>query len=430
MMKKLPFILFFLLTVVPSGAQRVWTLQQCLDYALENNIQLRQDRNAYLSGLEDTEQAKAALFPSLNASANQGVSAAPFGANGASVGYNGSYGVNADMTLFNGGKLRNAVRQQQVQNERDSLSIAQAELDMEISIVQAYMQCLYAAEAVTVNESTVEVAKAQRDRAEAMWKAGSISKVDFVQLESQLFNNRYQLTVSQTNLDNCRLQLKQLLELDLGEEMILSGIEAREDDVLRLLPDKSIVYERALEHLPEMASSELGVTAAELALKQAKAGYLPSVGLSAGIGTSHRAGTGNNFINQIQSNLNGNAGLTLSVPILDGRRNRTAVNKAQISLDNSRLAVQSTRKNVLREVEGAYLDAVSAQSQYLSAREKEKYAQESFLLTSEQFNLGMKNIVELITAKNDLLSAQQSLLQAKYMALLNLAVLDIYQGNI
>lgn len=425
-------LLFIALTagLAVQAQSRVWTLQQCLDYAMENNIQLQQSRNTYLSGLEDTEQAKAALFPSLTASASQGFTANPFTSADTKVAYNGSYGVNADMTLYSGGKLRNAVKQQEVQNRRDSLSIAQNAMDIEISIVQAYMQCLYAAEAVTVNESTVEVARAQRDRAQEMWKAGSISKVDFAQLESQLFNNEYQLTVSRNNLQNYRLQLKQLLELGIDEEMELSGMEAGEDEVLRLLPEKTVVYERALDTMPELASSELGVTAAELSLKQAKAGYLPSIGLSAGIGTSNRSGTGNNFLNQIQNNLNTNVGLTLSIPIFDGRRNKTNVNKAQISLNNSRLNLLSTQKSVLREVESAYLDAVSAQSQYVSAREQEKYAQQSFNLTSEQFNLGMKNTVELITAKNEYLSAQQSLLQSKYMALLNLAVLDIYQGNL
>ena len=133
--------------------------------------------------------------------------------------------------------------------------------------------------------------------------------------------------------------------------------------------------------------------------------------------------------NFFADNFNVNAGLTLSVPILSGRKNKTAVTKARIALDNSRLSALSTEKNVLREVESTYLDAVSAQAQYVSAKEKEKYAEQSFTLTDEQFRLGMKNTVELITAGNEYLSARQARLQAKYMALLNLRILDIYQGN-
>ena len=427
-MKRILTLLLAVTVALGARAQKVWTLQECLDYAMENNIQLRQSRNTLLSGLEDTEQARAALFPTLNASASQGLSSNPFMTGGGTAAYNGSYGVNADMTLFNG-KLRNNIKAAEVQNERDSLSVAGNAMDIRISIIQAYLQCLYAAEAIKVNESTVEAATAQRDRAEQMWKAGSISKVDFAQLESQLANDQYQLTVSRTNLDSYRLQLKQLLELDIDEDIVLSGIEAGEEEVLRLLPEKSEVYARALETMPEIADSRLAVTAAEISEKQAKAGYLPTIGLSAGLGTSNRTGSGNAFTRQIQDNFNVNAGLTLSVPIFSGRKNKTAVNKARIALDNARLSSLSTEKNVLREVEATYLDAVSAQAQYVSAKEKEKYAEQSFTLTDEQFRLGMKNTVELITASNEYLSARQARLQSKYMALLNLRILDIYQGN-
>ncbi|MBR1705238.1 MAG: TolC family protein [Bacteroidales bacterium] len=417
-----------LLLVPATAQQKIWTLQDCLDYALENNIQLRQSRNTYLSGLEDTAEARAALFPTLSASASQNIGLNPFTDNDKTA-YSGSYGINSELTLFSGGRLRNNIRLQEVQNTRDSLSVEASAMDIRIAIVQAYMQCLYAAEAVTVNESTVEASQAQRDRAEQMWKAGSISKVDFAQLESQLSGDQYQLTASRVTLDNYRLQLKQLLELGIDEEMTLAGAGADDDEVLRLLPDKHEVYANALETMPEIASSQLAVDAAKLSEKVAKAGYLPTVGLSAGIGTSNRYGAGNTFTSQIQDNLGVNAGLTVSIPIFTGRKNKTAVNKARIALVNSRLDSISVEKSVLKEVETVYLDAVSAQSQYVAAQEKEKYARQSYELTDEQFRLGMKNTVELITAKNDLLSAQQSRLQAKYMALLNRQILDIYQGT-
>lgn len=428
-MKKILLLSFLAVLAWNAAAQKTWTLQECLDYAMDNNIQLQQIRNQYLSGLEDTEQARAALFPTLTASSTQGVSASPFMTGGPSTGYNGSYGLNSNVTLYHGGRLRNAIRAQEVQNRRDSLSVEENAIDIRIAIVQAYLRCLYADEAVSVNENTVAVARAQRDRAYQMWKAGSISKVDFAQLESQLYNDEYQLTSSRTNLDSYRLQLKQLLELDIDEVMLLSDIEASEEEVLRILPPKSEVYERALENMPDIADSQLAVTAAEIAEKQAKAGYLPTLGASAGLGTSNRSGTGNAFTRQIQDNFNVNAGLSLSIPIITGRQNKTALNKARIALENSRLAEQSARKSVLRDVETTYLDAVSAQAQYISATEKEKYAEQSFSLTSEQFQVGIKNTVELITASNEYLSARVARLQAKYMALLNLKVLDIYQGN-
>ena len=199
-----------------------WTLNDCLDYALEHNIQLRQSRNDYLSGIEDTKEARAALFPSLTASTSQGLTNYPSSNATDRNSYTGTYGLEAGMTLYNGGKLRTAVKRQQVQNRIDELAVDEAANDIRIAIVRAYMQCLYAAEAVTVNRSTADASKAQRDRAEAMWKAGSISRVDFAQLESQYASDEYQVVVAQSSLDSYRLQLKQLLELDISDEITLA----------------------------------------------------------------------------------------------------------------------------------------------------------------------------------------------------------------
>lgn len=408
---------------------KVWTLGECLDYALENNIQLRQSRNDYLSGIEDTEEAKAALFPSLSASATQGYTNYPSSNATDRNSYTGTYGLNAGMTLYEGGKLRTAVKQQQVQNRIDALAVEESANDIRIAIVQAYMQCLYAAESVTVNRSTAEASKARRDRAEAMWQAGSISKVDFAQLESQYVSDEYQVVVARTSLDNYKLQLKQLLELDITEEMNLAAPAIQESEVLSALPAKAEIYATALDAMPEIKRGELGVESAELGIKQARAGFFPSVSLSAGIGTGHMSGGGFESGSQVWNRFNENIGLSVSIPIFSNRKNRTAVNKARIAVSNSYLERQNIEKQLLREVESAYLDAVSAQSQYTAAREKQRYAQQSYDLTDEQFRVGMKNTVELITAQNELTAARQEVLQAKYMALLNIELLDIYQGK-
>lgn len=408
---------------------KVWTLGECLDYALENNIQLRQSRNDYLSGIEDTGEAKAALFPSLTASVTQGFTNYPSSNATDRNSYTGTYGLNAGMTLYEGGKLRTAVKRQQVQNRIDALSVEESANDIRIAIVQAYMQCLYAAEAVTVNRSTADASKVRRDRAEAMWQAGSISKVDFAQLESQYASDEYQVVVASASLDNYKLQLKQLLELDITEEMNLAAPAIQESEVLSALPAKAEIYATALDAMPEIKRGELAVESAELGIRQARAGFFPSVSLSAGIGTGHMSGGSFESGSQVWNRFNENVGLSVSIPIFSNRKNRTAVNKARIAVSNSLLERQSLEKELLREVESAYLDAVSAQSQYVAACEKQRYAQQSCDLTDEQFRVGMKNIVELITAQNELTAARQEVLQAKYMALLNIELLDIYQGK-
>ena len=425
----LPVSLFLSLCAVSASAQdiRTWTLSDCIGYALENNIGLRQSRNNYRSGLEDLEQAKAALYPTLSASSSQGVNTAP--TNGFETAYSGSYNRGSNMTLYNGGRLRSAIRQGEIDAETDSLSVLQSADDLRISLIQAYIQCLYAEDHVAAAENTVEASQKQRDRAYEMWKAGSISKVDFSQLESQLFSDKYRLTSAQVSLDNSLLQLKQMLELDITEEIRLKDASLGMDDVLTLLPPKEEVYAAALDYMPQMKISQLDIAAAELSEVQAKANGLPSVSLSAGLGTGNRSGAGVGFGSQLWNNVNGNLGVSLSVPIIDGRKTKTAVNKARIALENSRLSEENSRKQVLRSVESTYLDAISAQAQYTAAVEKARYALQSYELTQEQFNVGMKNTVELITAQNEYVSAKQAEIQAGYTALISRMVLDVYQGK-
>lgn len=412
-----------------TGTTRQWTLQECLDYALENNIQLRQNRNDYLSGVEDTKEARAALLPSLTASTTQAYTNYPSSNVSDNDSYTGTYGVNADLVLYQGGMLRTTVRRQQLQNRIDALTVEEAENDIRLALVEAYMQVLYASEAVEIAVSTAEVSRAQRDRAREMWRTGSISKVDFAQIESQYVSDEYQVVVARTTLDNYKLQLKQLLELDITDEMELAAPAAGEDKVVTALPQKTEIYATALDVMPEIRRGDLSIEAAELEVRQARAGFLPSVSLTAGIGTGYMSGCAFESGSQIWNRFNENVGLSLNIPIFSNRRNRTAVNKARISVSNSRLERLNLEKTLLREVETAYLDAVSAQSQYTAAVEKRRYAQESYDLTDEQFRVGMKNTVELITAQNELASARLEVLQAKYVALLNMALLDIDQGR-
>lgn len=444
-MKVQAIILITALTVtgMAAGAQnKKWTLQECIDYAVENNISLRQSRNAHLSGLEDTYQAKAAMFPSLNASASHGVTNRPFSESGNSTvvgsdvystskatSWSGNYGIDAGMTLYSGGRLRTALRQSRLQNSLDSLSVEENTNDVVISIVKAYMQCLYAAEAVKVSESTAETSKAELDRAVELKNAGELNKVDVAQLESQYASDLYQITSAKATLDNYKLQLKQLLELGVSDEIELEEPTDDEAGILRLLPSKEEVYANALESMPEIKKAGLNVQAADLGIRQAKSAYSPTLTASASLGTTNVSGVSSSFGSQLEKNFNESIGLSLQIPILQGRRARTAVNKAKIEADNSRLVRLSAEKTLLKEVEDTYQEAISAQAKYTSAKEQARYAEQSYQLTTEQFGVGMKNTVELITAKNDLLNARVQLLQAKYTALMNNALLEIYQGN-
>lgn len=431
-MRQLCLYFLFGLCLFPLRAQtpdtlRLWTLHDCLNYALKHNIQVKKSQVAYLSGREDTQQAKAQFFPSLSGSVTQGYVNYPSSDAERNNSYSGNYSVNANLTLFDGGKRYQALRQQKLQNQVDELGIEQSQDDIQISLVQTYMQAMYATEAVRINENTVEVSKAQRDRAAGLLQAGSISRVDLAQLESQYSSDKYQLVVAQTNLANYKLQLKQLLEMDITDELQLAPPSLNENDVRVPLPAKESIYATSLAVMPEVKSGRLSIEIAEAEKKKAWAGFLPSLSLGAGIGTGHLSGTDYAFGSQIWNKFNESFSVTLSIPIFSNREHKTAYNKARLAITTSQLEWLNTQKQLLKTVEGIYLDATSAQQQYTSATERLAYAEESYKLTEEQFFLGMKNTVELLTEKNNWLSARQEVLQSKYMAIMSIQLLNIYQ---
>ena len=203
--------------------------------------------------------------------------------------------------------------------------------------------------------------------------------------------------------------------------------EIAESEVIAPLPEKEIIYATSLAVMPQVRNRELAIQSAELEKKRAKAAYWPTLSMNAGIGTGHLSGTNYSFGNKIWNNFNESVGISITIPIFAQRENKTAYNKAKLAITTSQLDLLNTQKELLQEVESTYLDATSAQSQYLSASERLAYVRQSFTLTEEQFFLGMKNTLEMLTEKNNLLNAQQEVLQSKYMAIMSIQLLNILQ---
>ena len=418
-----------------------WNLQTCIDYALQQNITIRKNRLNAESAEVDVKTARAALFPSLTASVSQRIVNRPnsqtntiidgdnITSSQSKTSYNGSYGIDANWTLYNGSKRLNTLKQQRINNRIAELGVAESENTIEESITQIYVQILYAAEAVKVNEATLDVSRAECERARALLAAGSIARSDLAQLEAQVSTDKYQLVTAQATLQDYKLQLKQLLELDGEKEMMLYIPTLGDENVLSPLPSKTDVYRSALTLRPEIEAGRLNVKASELDINIARSGYIPTISLSAGIGSTNTNGNDFTFGEQIKQNWNNSLGVTVSVPIFNNRQTKSAVQKAKIQKQNSELDLLDNQKNLYKTIEGLWLDANSAQQRYVAAIEKLRSTQTSYDLIQEQFNLGMKNTVELLTEKNNLLNAQQETLQAKYMAILNTQLLKFYQGE-
>ena len=418
-----------------------WTLQECINYALEKNIQLQQNKISLQESEIDIKDARASLFPSLSFSTGHNVVNRPYQEQSNTVSgteiissdekttYNGNYSLNAQWTLWNGGQRLNNLKQQKTNRDIARLTVSETENTLQEQITQLFIQILYADESIQINRSTLEVSKATYKRGQELFAEGSLSKADLAQLEAQVSDDQYQLVTAESTWRNYKLQLKQLLELDGSEEFNLVLPELNDENILKMLPSQTDVYQAAMAIRPEIQSSRLSIENAKLGISVAKAGYYPTISLSASSSSTTNSASTNNWAQQMKYGWNNMIGISLSIPIFDNRQNKSNVQKVRLQYNTSQLDLINKQKELYSTIEGLWLDALNAQQQYVAAETKVKSSQTSFDMVNEQFNLGMKNTVELLTEKNNLLSAKQQLVQAKYMAILNRTLLNFYAGN-
>jgi len=420
----------FLIVTSLSAQEKpaLWDLTNCMDYALKNNIQIQKSKITLEQSGVTTKQAKAQLFPNLSASVNQNFSNYPAQTTGGTASsYSGNYSLNSSLLLFDGGKTEKNIRQQKLLEQIGQFNVLYSQKTIQFSILQSYLQILYAAESVNIDSATVQVSKFQFERGVILLKAGSISQVDLAKLESQYSSDKYLLVVAKNALETQKLNLKQLLELSVKDQLNIIIPTLTNVDILIPLPKLQSIYETSLNVMPQLKSSKLNIQVASLETEKAKSAYLPKINLNASIGTNHSTLSGLNFNQQLQDGLNDGIGISMSIPIFTNRSTKSAIEISRLSEKTSQLNLQDSEKSLLTEIESVYQDALSAQSQYISASEKVKALQTSYDLIEQQFNLGLKNTLELLTERNNLLSAKQSLVQAKYLSIMNVQMLNLYQ---
>lgn len=427
-MKKIVLSAIYASVAIMMQAQGTWTYQDCVDYAREHNISLKQSRLSEQSDAYTLEASKAQWLPSLGFATTQGFSNAPFNENGNKNTYNSDYGLNASWTLWNGGERENTIKRDELQTRISALSTDDLRRSLETEILQLYINILYAREAIGINEEAAAVSTAQAEQARQLMESGRLSRVDYTQLEAQAEQDRYAVVNAQGTYETQRMQLKKLLELGLTEQLEIEAVEFAEADVLAQLPSIEESYSMALATDSKLRGDELSVESAELEKKIAKAGYYPSLAVTAGVGTSYMA-PGASFGNQLKWGLNESVGLTVSIPIFDKKQTKTAVAKANVQQLNAELEIASRQNEIAQTIEGLYIDLKAAQARYVSGQEQVKSTALSAELVGEQFNLGLVNTVELLTAHNALLQAQRELLQAKYMAMLDHKLIEFYRTS-
>lgn len=409
-----------------TAGARTWTYSECVDYARQHNISLRKSLLNEQTSQYNLEEAKAQWQPTLDFATTHGFANYPW-AEGTKNGYNSSYGFNAGWTVWDGGIRTNTIKQNSLLTRIAEYDTADIMRTLETDLLQVYTNILYAKEAIGIYEEAVKVSYAQAERARQLMEASRISKVDYAQLKSQYEQDRYALVNAQSTYDSRRMELKQLLELGIDAEIDLEPVDWDSTRILSDLPPMDDTYELAIATDMKIRGLEVQQSVSQLDIDVAKAGNMPTISLNAGVGTGYSA-PGQAFAQAMKRGLNESVGLTLSIPILDNKKTKTAVARAKVASLDSQLDIDKRRTELAQIVENWYIDTRSAQSRYVAAEAQCASARLSDELTNERFSLGYVDPIELMTSHNAYVEAQHSLLQAKYMAMLGQKMIEFYRN--
>lgn len=430
-----------ILGAIPSGIYaKQWTLKECINYALENNISLQKTQIKKASANEDYLQSKAALLPSLSASSSQNVSYTPWVTSGISgegftkssvdkVYYNGSYSVMGNYVIWNGNKNRNQVKQNKLTYEAAVLDSATQAQNLQEQIATLYIQICYSTEAIKVNQESYKSSLENESRGKEFVKNGKMSQADLAQLTAQRAQDEYNIVAAESNVKNYKRQLKELLQITNDEAFDIVIPSTTDSQALASIPALNSVYASALDNRPEIKSYQNMIDQSNLNIDIAKAGKMPTISANAGVSTSSTSMNKTGWGTQIKQNFNLGGGVSISIPIYDNRATKTAINKANLQKQSSMLDLKNEQTKLYSTIENYWLQANTNQSQFKAAKVSTESAKTSFELLNEQFKLGLKNIVELRTGKDNLLKAQQNELQAKYLTILNLGMLNFYKNG-
>ena len=439
---KTGLLIIMAIGVTHPALARKWTLRECIDYALQNNITLQKSSLTRLSAEQDIMQSQAALLPSLSANTNQNVSYRPWPKTGRAtvlngfveqsvdkVYYNGSYGVSSNWTVWNGNRNRNTVKLNKISAEQAQADSAVTANNIQEQIAQLYVQILYSAEAINVHKKSLETSKQNELRGQAFVEVGKMSRADLAQLTSQRAQDEYGIVEAESNMRNYKRQLKQVLQITDDEEFDVVVPNTTDEMALQLIPTLQSVYEAALEQRPEIKQAKLGIESSNLSIKMAKAQRLPTVGVSASATTTTSSMSSNAWGSQLKNNFNLGAGVNVSIPIFDNRAAKTAINKAMIQRERYQLELQDKQTSLYSSIENYWLQAVNNQEKFKAAKIATQSAQTSYEMLSGKFEQKLINIVELMQGRDALLKAQQNELQSKYLAILNIDMLNFYKSG-
>ncbi|MBR1574978.1 MAG: TolC family protein [Bacteroidales bacterium] len=416
------------------GQSSPWSLSQCIDYALDHNLTVRQNEISAAQREVELSTAEARRLPSLSGNASQNFS---FGrgltadntyanTNTTSTGFS----LGSDVPLFQGFQIKNSIAMSKLNLAAATVDLEKARDDIRVAVAQAYVQILYDKELLAVARCQVEIDSLQVVRLEEMARRGRASGAEVAAQQATLAQSRSTAVQAEGTLSMALLDLTQLLELPSPEGF---DVVVPLDEVLEpgLLLSPEAIYAEAVEIKPIVEAEQIRLDYAQANIDLAKGAFLPSLSLSGGIGSNYYTSSGigsAKFSDQMKNNFSQYLGLSLSVPVFTRFSNRNNLRAAQLSYKSQQLQLENVKKSLYKEIQQAYYNAVNAQEKYRSSLSAAASASEAFDLMQARYELGQANSTEFNESKARYLEAESNLARARYEQLYSSRLLDFYRG--
>ena len=417
-----------------APAQRVMTLAQCIDYAVSHNVNVKRYANNVEQQKVQLSTARNSRLPDLTAGASQsfnfgrGLNSenAYVNRNTQSTGFN----LQTSVPLLTGGRIPNEIAMSRLNLQAATADLEHARQSIALQVAAAYLQAVYAAEVVKVQEAQVAFSKIQEDRISKLFNAGKSPESDVVEAHSQVAQDEMERTQAKCDYKLAMLDLSQLLELSSPDSIEIVAPQGETSPTLPPLPDR--IFARAEGVKPEIQAEKLRLQAAEKNIRIAKAALYPTLSLGAGLSSEYYKTSGYqaaSFSKQLSDNFNKSIGLSLNIPIFNRLATRKSIRQAKMQQSEQALQLDETKKTLYKEIQQAYYNAVNAQAKYESALAARKAAESNFNMMTGKFENGRANATELEEAKTKRANAITSTLQAKYEYILRMKIIEFYEGN-
>ncbi|MDP4280701.1 MAG: TolC family protein [Bacteroidota bacterium] len=468
--RKVVLFIFLVFSCIVANSQRVWTLEDCINYAFDNNLDIKKQLLTVESNKQLALQSTLAMLPTINA---DGTNVWNFGQTidlytnsfASSTVRSNNFYVQGGITLFGGLTKMNTVRENKI-----NLLASQYDLDVmknsiALSVAGYYLDILFNHELLTVAQDQLAITQDQVKRISKMVDAGSSAKGDLLNIQAQESTEELTVVDAENKLNISYLTLQQLIDLEVSKDFRIEKPNLKSVDTVRQLVPPDKIFEYAVLARPEIKSADLRVRSAERNLDIQRGTLLPTLSLGGSWGTGYSGASKEintdikpdttlvpfgftqtthepvlypeinyqyrvkSFSDQLKDNNNKSVGFYLSIPIFNGWQAHTNISRAKILKNQAELDLEAQKRDLRKSIEQSYADAIASLKKYYSSLQKLKAQEESFKYTQQKFDVGMMTAFDYNNAKKDLTKAESDLLQAKYDYIFKVTILDFYMGK-